>query len=83
MGLDQGYQPLVVVYCSIEDQISRIMKRNGLTREQAELRIGSQLPTPKKLDYANFKIDTSKSKEETLATVTEIARLIRALDGIV
>jgi dephospho-CoA kinase len=53
------FDKLVVVHCPPEIQIQRLMKRNRLTREEAELRVKSQMPQEEKMKYADYLIDTS------------------------
>lgn len=65
MGNVAQYQPIIVVYCEQEQQIERMLNR-GLTREEAMFRIASQMSTKYKLMFADFAIDTSSSKEESI-----------------
>jgi dephospho-CoA kinase len=62
------FRPLVLVSCSAERQLERLMKR-GYTKEQAEVRINVQLPLAKKLEVADVIIDTNGTKNETEAQV--------------
>jgi dephospho-CoA kinase len=56
---------LIVVHCSPEIQLERLMVRDGLTREAAEQRINSQLPQAQKKKYGDFLIDTSGGFDST------------------
>ncbi len=66
-GSFKEYDKLVVAVCSIEQQIERAMSRDGMTREQVAERLSRQLPLAEKIRYADFVIDTSGSKESTIA----------------
>ena len=70
------FDKLIVVFCSSETQIERLMKRNNVTREEAELRVAAQMPSEEKRRYADYEIDTSGTQEETRARVTEIYHLL-------
>ena len=70
------FDTLIVVFCSSETQIERLMKRNNVTREEAELRVAAQMPSEEKRRYADYEIDTSGTQEETRARVTEIYHLL-------
>jgi len=59
------FDKLVVVHCRPKVQLERLMRRNNLTPEEAAARIASQMPQEEKLRYADFKIDTSGSFEES------------------
>ena len=61
-----------VVNASKEKQIERVMERDSITREGAEQRIASQMPTEEKTKYAHRLIDTNLSKEETFREVSKL-----------
>lgn len=48
-----------VVACSIEQELERLMIRDALTLEVAQLRIDQQMPITQKLAIADFKLDNS------------------------
>jgi dephospho-CoA kinase len=51
---------VLVVYTSKETQLERLIKREGLSREEALLRIEAQLPIDSKKERATYLIDNSK-----------------------
>ncbi len=55
-----------------EEQIRRLMARDGMTREAALDRIRSQMPTREKAARADVVIDTSGTIEETQAIVRKL-----------
>ncbi len=59
------FDKLIVVHCRPEIQLERLMKREGLSREAAQQRTGSQMPQSQKIQYADFLIDTSEGFEDT------------------
>ena len=73
------FEKLVVVHCRPEVQLERLMRRNNLSREEAAARIAAQMPQEEKLRYADFKIDTSGSFEETRRQTEEVYRELRRL----
>lgn len=72
---------LIVVHCRPEDQLQRLMKRDGLSREAAKARIATQMPQKEKKAFANFLIDTSSSFEDTRAEVERVYHELRRLAG--
>ncbi|HLL99894.1 MAG TPA: dephospho-CoA kinase [Pyrinomonadaceae bacterium] len=54
------FEKLIVVWCEPEMQIERLMARNGLTREEALLRIDAQMPQEEKKRFADFLIETTE-----------------------
>ena len=73
------FDKLIVVVCTVEQQIERAMKRDGSTREQALARFASQMPLEEKRNYADYVIDTSGTKEETLRQTEDLFYELRRL----
>ena len=73
------FDKLIVVVCTVEQQIARAMHRDGSTREQAMARLASQMPLEEKRKYADYVIDTSGAKEDTLRQTEEVYHLLRSL----
>lgn len=57
--LDNLFQVIVVVYVPRRVQLSRLMERSGLSLDQAEARIASQMDIELKRARANYIIDNS------------------------
>ena len=51
---------VLVVYTPKEIQLERLIKREGLAQQEAELRVDAQLPIDSKRDRATYLIDNSK-----------------------
>jgi len=66
------FDKLIVVYCDRETQVARLMHRAGLTREAAEQRIAAQMSSEEKLRYADYRINTGGTFEETRELVIEV-----------
>jgi dephospho-CoA kinase len=77
----QRFDKLIVVHCRPEVQLERLMLRNGLSREEAQRRIDSQMPQEEKQRFADYLIDTSDGYElaraRTLEVHNELLRLAR------
>jgi len=76
-GSYRRFDVLVVVYCTLEQQIERLMSRNELTREDALARINAQMPSSEKLKYADHAIETSAGYEDTRIQVEELYAKLR------
>jgi dephospho-CoA kinase len=63
-----------VVYCDPQQQLSRLMARNHLTQETAQMRIESQMPQREKCDRADVILDNSGSVE---ALYTQVDRALQ------
>jgi len=66
------FDKLIVVHCQPEIQLQRLMKRDNLSREDAERRTRAQMSQEEKTKYADFLIETSGSFEETRIQVQRI-----------
>lgn len=61
-----------VVTVRPEIQLERLMKRDGINREQAQLIIGSQMPLHEKERFGDAVIDNSGSETETLKALAAL-----------
>jgi dephospho-CoA kinase len=77
VGWDSKCDLVIVVYASRETQSARLMKRDGLTREQARLRLDAQMPIEDKTRLGNFVIDNSGSPDETRRQVLSLLEKLR------
>ncbi|GKT28503.1 Dephospho-CoA kinase like protein, partial [Aduncisulcus paluster] len=68
------HAPMVTVSCSKEQQLSRLMKRNHLSEEDALKRIHSQMDIETKARLSDFVIDNSGSMEMTERVVNEFVK---------
>lgn len=78
-GSYRRFDRIVLAICSREQQIERAMKRDGLSREEALQRLQRQMPLEEKRKFADFIIDTSGEKEQTLAQVRRLYEELRRL----
>jgi dephospho-CoA kinase len=79
VGTYKNYDKLIVVTCTPEIQRERLKERTGLSEEQIDARIGSQMPLAEKVKYADFVIDNSGDLEQTQNQVQRIHARLRAL----
>jgi len=70
-----------VVTCRPEQQLARLMARNGLTEEEALARIRAQPPQEEKVSRADRVIDNSGSIEETRRQVATLWQEVLARIG--
>jgi dephospho-CoA kinase len=73
------FDRLIVAFCNREQQIERAIERGSNTREQVLARLSRQLPLEEKLRVADYVIDTSGAKENTLEQVRTVYRSLRSL----
>jgi len=59
--MQQAFDFVVLVYCPVSLQLSRLMQRNSLSLSEAQLRIDAQISIEDKKSKADFVIDNSGS----------------------
>ena len=75
------FDKLIVVHCWPEVQLERLMLRDGISLQEAQARIDSQMPQAEKQKFADYLIDTSDGFEPTRErTVAVYNQLRRAAD---
>jgi dephospho-CoA kinase len=79
VGSYRNYDKLIVVTCSPKIQRERLRERSGLTPEQIESRIASQMPMEEKVKVADFVIDNSGDIGKTRQQVDDVYRQLRAI----
>ena len=73
-GMDQSCGEVWCVHVSAREQVRRVMRRDGLNREQALSRIASQMPVAEKKRRAQHRIDTSGTYRSTRRRVRGLMR---------
>ena len=82
-GMDKDCGEVWCVHVSAQEQVRRVIRRDGLSREQALARIASQIPVAEKKARAQHLIDTSGSFRATRRRVRGLMRdLQRRLQGV-
>ena len=71
-GSYKQYDLLIVVHCPPTIQLKRLMNRDGLSKQEADQRISSQMPVLEKIKYADYVIENSKCLSELRDQVVHI-----------
>jgi dephospho-CoA kinase len=69
-------EKVIVVTVSEENQLKRLMNRNGLSKEDALLRIASQIPVKEKAARADYVINNNGDFEDTKRQVKDLLNKI-------
>jgi dephospho-CoA kinase len=78
-GTYKNYDKLIVVVAAPEIQRRRLRERTGLSDEQIEARIASQLPMSEKTKFADYIVENSGNLDDTRRQVEEIYYELRGL----
>jgi dephospho-CoA kinase len=77
-GFSEFFDKIVVVHCTPEIQMKRLMERDSIDRNNALDKISSQMPQEEKIKHANYTIDTSGSLRQTLEGAEQVFRNLMA-----
>ena len=69
-GLESLCSEIWLVNCTPEQQLARMMQRDGLTEEEAQARLLAQWPLSRKRDLADVVIDNGGSPNDLAAAVS-------------
>lgn len=78
--LEYMVEKVVVVYCTANLQLERLMERNGFDEEEARRRIASQLSIEDKRLWADYVIDNNGTLSETEQQVDELVGILLNLE---
>jgi len=76
-GHERDFDKVVVAACRDDQQLARLMARDGLDEADARQRLAAQLPLADKAARADYVIDTSGTVEDTDAQVTRVWRALQ------
>src|SRR5574337_1781664 len=71
-GYHRNMDKVIVVYADREQQIERLMVRDSLSREQALVRIASQMPLAEKRGHADYVIDNTGGRLDAECRAREV-----------
>lgn len=73
------YDKLLLAWCPLEEQVSRAMHRDQSTREEVMARLSHQMSLEEKRLYADYVVDTSGTKDETVRQTKRIYEELRRI----
>jgi dephospho-CoA kinase len=76
-GREKEFDTVVVVACPRDLQLTRLMERNKLSKEDAERRLNAQLPIDQKVKKASHVIKTDGTFDETNAQVDALIATLK------
>jgi dephospho-CoA kinase len=80
-GGRRRFDRMIVVTCDEEQQLERAMRRPGAVEADARARLSRQMPIEEKRKFADFVIDTSGEKEDTLRQTRAVYEALRRLES--
>ncbi len=80
-GQEENFRPVVVVSVPEPAQVARVVRRDGLSEDEAEARVEAQLPLSEKASRADFVIDNSGTLDETERSTLGVLRELERAAG--
>ncbi|GBE81882.1 CoaE-domain-containing protein [Sparassis latifolia] len=80
-GMWKWVSAVIVVYCSADIQLRRLMERDGSSREDASARLNAQLPITEKVAFADYVIDNSGERHELEKQIDTLVAKLRKAAG--
>jgi dephospho-CoA kinase len=76
-GNYKNVDKVVVVQCGKEEQIRRVMERDGTARSEVENRLHSQMPLEEKVVFGDYILRNDDTRESLKSQVGELYRNLR------
>jgi hypothetical protein len=81
-GAHLRFDRLVVVHCSAEEQLRRLVRRDRIPEEAARARLRAQMPVEEKRRYAHAEIETSGTVSETETSADALGESLLTLAAL-
>jgi len=78
-GVHLRFDRVVVVHCTPDQQVRRLVERDGLDEAAARARVEAQMPAEEKRRFAHLEVDATVSLEQTDRAADALAAELRAL----
>jgi dephospho-CoA kinase len=73
------FDRIVLVTCAEEQQVERALRRDGALEADVRARLSRQMPLEEKRKYADFVIDTSGDKDDTIRQTRAVYEALRSI----
>lgn len=78
-GSYRRFDHVVLAVCQERQQLERAMERDGMSEAEVRGRLERQMPLREKLRFADYVIDTSGEKEDTLRQTRAVYESLRSI----
>lgn len=78
-GRYRWFDRLILVVCTPEQQIERALERDRTSREEVIARLSRQMPLEEKRKFADYVIDTSGPREQTIEQTRKVYESLRSI----
>jgi dephospho-CoA kinase len=78
-GSYKRFDRIILVTCGVEQQVERAMRREAAAETDVRARLNRQMPLDDKRKFADFVIDTSGEKEDTVRQTRAVYGALRSI----
>ena len=79
-GSYRRFDRIILVICLEEQQVERALRRDGARLDDIRARLSRQMPLEEKRKFADFVIDTSGDKENTMRQTRAVYESLRRVE---
>jgi dephospho-CoA kinase len=79
-GSYRRFDRIILVTCLQEQQVERALRREGAVLADIQARLSRQMPLDEKRKYADFVIDTSGERKDTLRQTRAVYEALRSIE---
>lgn len=80
-GSHKRFDRIILVVCEEDRQVERALRREGANLADVRARLSRQMPLAEKRKFADFVIDTSGEKEDTLRQTRAVYEALRRIES--
>ncbi len=80
-GSYKRFDRIILVACTEPQQVERAMRRGGALEADVRARLSRQMPLEEKRKFADFVIDTSGEKEDTVRQTRAVYEALRRIES--
>jgi dephospho-CoA kinase len=80
-GSYKRFDRIILVWCAEQQQVERALRRGGAEEGDVRARISRQMPLAQKRKFADFVIDTSGGKQDTLRQARAVYEVLRRIES--
>jgi dephospho-CoA kinase len=80
-GSYKRFDKIILVTCPEDQQVERALRRPNAQQVDVQARLSRQMPLAEKLKFADFVIDTSGEKGDTLRQTSAVYQALRRIES--
>lgn len=78
-GSSKRFDRMILVICQEDEQVERALRREGASEPDIRARLSRQMPLDEKRKFADFVINTSRDKDDTIRQTRAVYEALRSI----